>query len=172
MILDIAMKVGLYFQQDSIWYVAMHIQPSAGLRDGSWEAHTGDSGCKMPDHNAGVKYYTVNLNWQPCCLGLTSTALRFCPTPLFFISPTNEMSSSCWTHESAVWLSHSQTPAAGRGLPHLLLLSFVCGCLIFVTNSDQIWGNYCDCLKNPESRNNKCHLNDATMPLILRGGAF
>lgn len=37
-ILDVVMKVGLDFQligQDSVWYVAMHIQPSAELR-GWW----------------------------------------------------------------------------------------------------------------------------------------
>ncbi len=48
------------------------------------------------------------------------------------------------------------------------------GCLIFGTYylSDQIWGNGRDCLKNPESRNNQCHLNDATKALILSDGAF
>lgn len=100
-------KVGLYFQlvgQDLIWYEAMHIQPSAALRDGGWEALAEDFGCKTLENKAGVKYYSVNLNWQPRCLGLRSTALRFGPAPLFLVSPTNEMVSSCCTHESAVWL--------------------------------------------------------------------
>lgn len=72
------MKVRLrqsYFQlvsQDSIWYVAMHIEPSVRLKDGSGEVHTGDSGCKMPEHKASTEYYAVKLSWQPCFLGLTS----------------------------------------------------------------------------------------------------
>lgn len=48
------------------------------------------------------------------------------------------------------------------------------GCLMFGTYylSDQIWGNGCDCLKNPKRRINLCHLDDATMALILRDGTF
>lgn len=69
-----------YFQlvdQDSIWYVAMYIQASVRLRDGSREVHTGDSGGgEMPEHKAGVEYYAVRLSWQPCFLGPRSLCVQ------------------------------------------------------------------------------------------------
>lgn len=77
------MKVGLrelYFQlvgQDSVWYVAMYIQTSARLKNGSWEVHTGVSGRKMPEQSnlAGCSF---TLAWDHFSFKILPHTPSFC----------------------------------------------------------------------------------------------
>lgn len=104
------------------WWVRIQagMCPCTFSRQQSW-------GMRVERHTLGI----LGVRWQSTKPALGSTqsiptgshvalawvrpALGFCPSAPFLVSPTNEMVSSCWTHESAVGLSGSSSGEGWEG---------------------------------------------------------
>lgn len=136
----------------------MYIQTSARLKNGSWEVHTGVSGRKMPEQSnlAGCSF---TLAWDHFSFKILPHTPSFCKSCRWDGLLVLDLLISCLTWPFIKLLQQGAKRRRG-----LIIRSYYL--------SDQNWGNGGDCRKNSEGRNNYCHLNDASMLLILRDGAF
>lgn len=136
----------------------MYIQTSARLKNGSWEVHTGVSGRKMPEQSnlAGCSF---TLAWDHFSFKILPHTPSFCKSCRWDGLLVLDLWISCLTWPFIKLLQQGAKRRRG-----LIIRSYYL--------SDQNWGNGGDCRKNSEGRNNYCHLNDASMLLILRDGAF